>query len=122
MKLVLRWAIMAVALGITTWIMPGIRIEGTSGWIAVALMAVILGLLNATLRPLLNFLACGFVILTLGIGALFINGFVMWLSSWIAVNWFGIGFVIDGYWPAFWGGIICGVISWLLSAFLVDHE
>ena len=120
MKLLIRWIIVAIALVGAVWLIPGIRVEDTNAWIAVGVMAAVLGLVNAIIRPILAFLSCGCIVATLGLFMLVINGFTLWLSSWIAQNWLNIGFVVDGLWPAFWGGIIVGVISFVLSLILVD--
>jgi putative membrane protein len=78
-------------------------------------MALILGFVNAILRPLLRLLSCGLIFLTLGVFLLVINAFTLWLASWMAVNWFDVGFVVDGFWGAFFGGIIVSIVSFLLS-------
>jgi putative membrane protein len=114
-RLVIRWVIIVAALILAVWIVPGIRIEGTNAWAAVAIMALLLGLVNAVLRPLLRLLSCGLILLTLGVFLLVINALTLWLASYMAVNWFGVGFVVDGFWSAFFGGIIVSVISFLLS-------
>jgi putative membrane protein len=85
-------------------------------------MAAVLGLVNAIIRPILAFLSCGCIVATLGLFMLVINGFTLWLSSWIAQNWLNIGFYVDGFWPAFWGGIIVGLVSFVLSLVLVDDR
>lgn len=121
MRLLIRWLITAISLVVVAMIVPGISVEG-SAWVAVAVMALILGLVNAYLRPLLKFMACGLIVLTLGLALPFINGLTLWLSSWISVNWFGVGFVVDGFWPAFWGGIIVSVVSFFLSLLAPDKE
>jgi putative membrane protein len=121
MKLVLRWLITVIALFIALWIVPGIEIQGTNAWLAVGVMAVILGLINIFVRPLLRFLSCGFIVLTLGLFLLVINAFVLLLSSWIcqALN---IGFIVDGFWPALLGSIIVSIVSFILSMFLKDKK
>ncbi len=121
-KLILRWIITAISLVVAVLVIPGITLEGDNAFIAVAVTAAILGLMNAFLRPILAFLACGCVVITLGFALLFINAFVLWASSWIAQNWLGIQFVVDGFWPAFWGGIVISVVSFFLSMFLYDEE
>jgi len=122
MKLLIRWLIVAIALVVAVAVIPGIRVEGTNAWIAVGVMAVVLGLVNAIIRPILAFLSCGCIVATLGLFMLVINGFTLWLSAWIAQNWLNIGFYVDGFWPAFWGGIIVGVVSFVLSLVLVDDR
>lgn len=120
MKLIVRWIITSIAVAIAAWLIPGIRIEGSSGWWAVAIMAIALGLMNAILRPILTLLSCGFIIVTLGLFTIVINGLTFWAGSWVAVNWFNVGFYVDGLWPAILGSIVVSVVSLLLSVFLED--
>ena len=87
-----------------------------------AIMAIILGLVNAVLRPLLKLLTCPLILLTLGLFSLVINGFTLWLSSWIAINWFEVGFYVDGFWAAFLGGLVVSIVSLILSAILMDKD
>ncbi len=122
MRLLLRWLVVALALLITASVVPGIRIEGSNAWVTVAVVAVVLGLVNATIRPLLSFLSCGLIILTLGLFTLVINAVMLGLSSWIAVNLLGIGFYVDGFVPALIGAILVSIISALLSIFLPDER
>jgi putative membrane protein len=122
MKLLVRWLIGAVALAVAARIVPGIRIEDTHAWVAVAVMAVILGFVNAIVRPLLAFLSCGLIVLTLGVFLLVINALMLALSSWIAVNVFDIGFYVNGFWAAFWGSIVVSIVTFLMSLVLPDDE
>lgn len=122
MRLVIRWLVTAISLLVAVLVLhPGIRVEGNAWW-AVAVMALVLGLANAVVRPLLQFLSCGFIVATLGLFIFVINAVVLWLSSWIAQNWLGVGFVVDGFWPAFWGAIIVSVVSFLLNVFAGDDR
>jgi putative membrane protein len=75
-----------VALVAAAWLVPGIRVEGTNAIIAFGIMAIILGLLNAFLRPVLQILAIPAIILTLGLFLLVINAPMLMLSAWIARN------------------------------------
>ena len=79
----------------------------------------ILGLVNALVRPVLKILTCPLILLTLGLFTLVINGFTFWLSARIA-NWLGIGFYVDGFWPAFWGALIVSIVSVILSALVKE--
>ena len=122
MKLLVRWIIVAVALVAAVALIPGIRVEDTNAWIAVSVMAAVLGLVNAFLRPILAFLSCGLIAATLGLFMLVINGFTLWFSSWIAQHWLNVGFYVDGIWPAFWGAIVVSIVSFVLSMVLVDKR
>jgi putative membrane protein len=120
MRLIIRWIINAIALVVAAYLVPGITVTGENAYVAFAITAVVLGLLNATLKPILTFLTCGFVLLTLGFGLLFINAAVLMAASWVSQNLFNAGFVVDGFWSAFFGGIVISVVSFLLTMFADD--
>jgi len=120
MKLLLRWAITSLSLFVAAWLVPGIRVE-REGWTIFAAMAVILGLVNAIIRPLLKLLSCPLIILTLGVFVLVINAISLWLASAIAVQWFHVGFHVDGFWAAFLGSLIVSIVSVLLNALLREE-
>ena len=121
MKLLVRWVITALALFAAAWLVPGIQVE-SDGWVVYAVMAVILGLVNAIVRPLLTVLTCPLILLTLGIFVLVINGFTLWLSSQIAQSWFNVGYYVDGFGAAFLGGLIVSVVSVVLSALVREDK
>jgi putative membrane protein len=121
MKLLVRWVIVSLALFVAVWLVPGISVDG-NGWIVYALMAIILGLVNAIVRPILKFLTCPLIILTLGLFVLVINGFTLWLASAIAVNWFNVGFYVDGPWSAFLGALIVSAVTIILSALVKEDK
>jgi putative membrane protein len=121
MKLLVRWVITSLALFAAAWLVPGIVVEG-SGWGVYAAMAIVLGLVNAIVRPLLKLMTCPLIILTLGLFVLVINGLTLWLSSTIAANWFNVGFYVADFWSAFWGALIVSVVSVVLSALVKDED
>jgi putative membrane protein len=120
-RLLISWIINAVALAAAAYLVPGIAIVGEPAWVAVAIMALIFGLVNALIRPLLKLLTCPLIILTLGLFTLVINGLMLWLSSWIGTQ-FGIGFDVMGFWPAFWGALVISVVSFVLSLVFRDGD
>src|SRR6202521_3138333 len=120
MQLLLRWAITALSLFVAAWLVPGIRVQG-EGWTVFAAMAVILGLVNAIIRPVLKLLSCPLIILTLGLFALVINGITLLLASAIAVNWFHVGFYVDGFWAAFLGALIVSIVSVVLTSLVTEE-
>jgi putative membrane protein len=122
MRLLLRWLITAIALLVAVNLVPGITIEGTNGWIAVLLMAVSLGLVNALVRPILKLLTCPLIFLTLGVFVLVINAVCLLLASWLTRNVFGVGFYVESFWAALLGAIIVSVVSVLLSLFVSDER
>ena len=116
MRLLIHWIIVALALFVAAWALPGITVYGNA-WVAYGVMAAILAMVNALLRPLLKVLTCPLILLTLGLFLLVINGLTLWISAKIAQS-FGIGFQILGFWDAFWGGLVVSLVSWALAAIL----
>ncbi len=117
MKLLLRILIPAAALGIAHLLIAGIELTSGSNvskagtLIAVAL---IFGIVNAVLKPIVKTVGCLFYVLTLGLIGLVVNGLLLWLCSWLAGK-LSLPFHITGFWPAFWGAIIVGFVGWLLN-------
>ncbi len=122
MKLLIRWTISALSLFAAAWLVQGIQVDDGQGWIAYAAMAVILSLVNALIRPVLKLLTCPLILITLGLFTLIINAVTLLLASNIAQNVFGVGFVVTGFWPAFWGAIIVSVVSVVLNALVRDEN
>ena len=121
-KLFIRWVIIALALVVAAWLIPGITISDTNGWVTVAVMAAVLGFVNAIIRPILAFFSCGCIVLTMGLFMLVINAATLSLASWISNELFNVGFYIDGFWPALFGSIVISVVSFFLSIFLIDED
>jgi len=121
MKLLIRWVISSLALFAAAWLVPGIQVDG-GGWVVYAAMAVILGLVNAIVRPILKLLTCPLILLTLGLFVLVINGATLWLASAIAVNWFNVGFYVDGFWSALLGALIVSIVTVVLSALVREED
>jgi putative membrane protein len=121
MKLLIRWVITSLSLFVAAWLVPGIRVA-PEGWTIFAAMAIILGLVNAIIRPILKLLSCPFIILTLGLFVLVINGITLFLASRIAVRLFDVGFYVDGFWSAFLGALIVSLVSVALTAVVGKEE
>jgi putative membrane protein len=108
MRLLLRWLVTTVAVAVATGLVPGLRAPG--GATAVLVVAAVLGLLNALVRPLLVALSCGLIVVTLGLFYLVLNALLFWLAGWIAQR-FGAGFVVDNLWAAFLGSIVVSLVA-----------
>jgi putative membrane protein len=119
-KFFLRWLINAVALYVAVAFVPGIHPQ-SANYLSFIWLALIFGLLNALLRPLLKFLTCPLIILTLGLFTLLINTFLFWLAGIVGTN-FHIGFTVDGFWPAFLGGLVVTVVSVILTTIFKDEK
>jgi putative membrane protein len=117
-RFILRWAINAIAIFLAIRFVPGIILE--SGWVSVIWLALILGLVNAFLRPLLKLLTCPLILLTLGLFTLLINTFLFWLTAQIG-QVVGIHIIINGFWPAFLGGLVVSVVSVVMTLILRDE-
>ncbi len=119
-RFILRWLINAVALYAAVALVPGIVAQSTN-WLSFIWLALIFGLLNALLRPLLKLLTCPLIFLTLGLFTLVINTFLFWLAGVVGTN-FGVGFTVAGFWPAFLGGLIVSVVSVVLTMIFKDDK
>ena len=112
MSLLFRWLASAAAVYVATRLVPGIRVTG--GIQDFLVVALILGLVNALVRPLLSWLACGLIVLTLGLFLLVINAAMLLLTAWIARQG-GIGFEVDGFQAALFGSLVISLVSFVLS-------
>ncbi|MGQ9584910.1 MAG: phage holin family protein [Anaerolineae bacterium] len=115
----LRWIINAVALYIAAHLVPGI--SAPEGLVPLAVVALIFGLVNACIGPLLQVLTCPLIILTLGLFTFVINALLLWLSSWVA-GLMKLPFQVEGFGPAFLGALVISVVSWGLSLLLRDER
>ena len=117
--ILLRWLINAVGLYVAVRLVPGI--QATESWQTFAIVAAIFGLVNALIRPLLQFLTCPLLILTLGLFTLVINALMLLLTGWLATR-FGVGFHVSGFVPAFWGALVVSVVSLVLTMVVKGEE
>lgn len=117
-KFVIRWSITAAAVAVAAWLVPGIYVNEPHRIWTVILVALVLGLINAFVRPVIYAFSCGLIVLTLGLFTLVINGLMLWLASWITVELMGLGFHVNGFWSAFLGALIVSVVSTIVSVFV----
>ena len=102
------------------WVVPGITVGRNAFW-AVAVTAVVVALVNVVVRPILQVLGCGIIVLTLGLFLLVINGLALWLAAYVSEHWLHVSFHVSGFWAAFFGALIVSVVSWLLSLVFRDQ-
>jgi putative membrane protein len=119
-RFLVRLVINAIALYAAVALVPGIRPE-TDNWISYIWLALIFGIINAILRPILVVVGCPFLILTLGLGGLLINTLLFYLAGLIGQS-FGVGFSVDGFVPAFLGALIVSIVGFALSSVLRDDR
>lgn len=110
---IIRVVINAAALGVAAWLLPGIHVANAQ---ALVFAALIFGLANAVIKPVLAFLTCPLIIVTLGLFTLVLNAIMMGITSWIAEQ-LDVGFSVEGFGAAFIGAIIVSIVSWALTQF-----
>jgi len=114
-RFILHILITAAALYVAVQFVDGLSFTGD--WPQFICVALIFGLVNALIRPLLKAASCCFILLTLGLFTLVINALMLLLTGWLSDK-FGLGFHVHGFWPAFWGALVVSLVSWVLSVFL----
>lgn len=115
-----RLVVSAAATAVAVWLIPGVDVTATGATdkvVTLLVVALIFGIVNAVVRPVVQFISGCFVIVTLGLFLLVINALMLLLTSWLAGQ-FGVGFHVDGFWPAFWGALIISIVTALLNAVL----
>ena len=114
MKLLLVWLINAAALMAVAYLLPGIAV---ADFVTALVVALVLGLVNAVIRPILILLTLPVTLLTLGLFIFVINGLLFWF-----VGSFVAGFVVSGFWWGMFGAVAYSILSWTLSALLLGNK
>ena len=109
MKTLIHFLVSAVAILITAYVLPGVHVDGI---LAAFILAVILGVINTFIRPVLVMLTLPLSIVTLGLFVLVINALLVMLASYIVP-----GFTVAGFWYAFLFGIVLAIVSYVLQMF-----
>lgn len=107
-----HWFVTAVALGVAAWILPGIRVNS---WPALAVAALVLGFVNAVIRPVLVLITLPITVVTLGLFYLVVNGAAFRLAAAVVP-----GFSVDSFGSAVMGAVVVGAISWFIGAFVSE--
>ena len=113
--LLIRLVINAAALFVAVQLIPGMHFTG--GVAKLLCVALVFGLVNAVVRPVLTLLSCPLIVVTLGLFLLVINALMLGLTSWLSTR-LDLGFHVDGFLPALLGGIVIGVVSTVLTLFV----
>ncbi len=116
----------AVALGAAVMIFDGIGFGGSTGWDqitdniwALLFVALILGIVNSFVSPIIKFLSIPFIIITLGLFLLLINALMLLFTEWL-VNLFDIDFYVNGFWNAVGGAIVITIVTWIVGVLVGD--
>ncbi|GAA2476345.1 phage holin family protein [Streptomyces thermolineatus] len=114
----------AVAIAVAAWLVGGIELTGDDTWdtvLTLVLVALLFGLVNWLVKPVVGLLSLPLFILTLGLFTLVVNALMLWLTSWLS-DQAGLTFHVDGFWAAFWGALIVSVVSWAVNVVLPDGD
>jgi putative membrane protein len=119
MPFLIRLLVNAAALWVATQVVSGVSFDG--GALPFLGVALVFGVVNAVIRPVLKILTFPLILVTLGLFALVVNGLMLWLTSSLSAS-LGLGFHVSGFWPAFWGAIVVSVTSLVLSMLIRDSS
>ena len=112
MKFVIRILVNTVALWVAVRLVSGLSYDG--GWPTLLFVGLVFGVLNAIVRPILSILSIPLILVTLGLFIFVLNAFMLWMTGALS-SALGLGFHVDGFWAAFWGGLVVSIVSTLIS-------
>ena len=119
MRFLIRLLVNAAALWVATRLVPGVTFDG--GTLPFLGVALVFGVVNAFIRPVMQVLTFPLILVTLGLFLLVVNGLMLWLTSSLSAS-LGLGFHVTGFWAAFWGAIVVSVTSLMLSTLIRDSS
>jgi len=127
MNFLLRAALTGVALWVVTLIVPGINIVGGDSTLQrvgiILVVAVVFGIVNAVIKPIVQLISIPLYILTLGLIHVVINAWMLWITSWITEHTTHWGLQIDDFWwTAIWAAIVLSIVGWVLSLVAGDAK
>lgn len=123
MSFLFRWLVSAIAVAAAVWLVPGIElIGGDSAWIGIVIFALILSLINISIKPILQILSLPISVLTLGIFYLIVNTLMLYLAAWLANGLFGIGFWISGFGSAFLASIVISLVTVIVNSIVASDN
>jgi putative membrane protein len=120
--LLIRLVINALALWVAQLLIDGIELTGSSTLgkvVTLIVVALIFGLLNTLIKPILRLFTLPLFVLTLGLITFVINALMLWLTGGIA-SALNVNFSVEGFWSALWGSLVISIVSWILSLLLRD--
>ncbi len=118
-KFLLRWGINTIALYVAVQLLPGLKHTGSG--LALLGVALIFGLINAAVKPIVVLLSCPLVLMTFGLYLLVINGLMLLFTAWVS-DIFELGFEVQGLGWAILGGIVIGLVSFVINSLIVDES
>jgi len=119
MRLLLRILINAAALWVAVRFVPGIAYDGTP--LMLLCVAIVFGVVNTIVKPIVILLSIPAVLLTLGLFLLVINALMLWMTGWLSTA-LGLGFHVQGLGAAFLGALVVSLVAWALSTLVAEHK
>lgn len=119
MRLLIRLAINAIALWVAVELVPGLNYDAGS-YVPLLIIALIFGLVNALVRPILLLLTCPLIVLTLGLFILIVNAIMLSITVWLS-GVFDLGLTSDGFLPTLLGALVISVVSGVMNLLVKDN-
>ena len=119
MSFLIRLLVNAAALWVATRFVTGVTYTGAL--LPIVGVALVFGVINAIIRPILKFFTFPLLILSLGLFTFVLNGLMLWLTSSVSGR-LGLGFQVDGFWPAFWGALVVSIVSAVLGSLVRERD
>lgn len=116
----MRWLVLTVAAAVMVVLLPGMTAVGQPPILGIAVFALFMALINASIKPLTHMIALPFSVLSFGIVALVINWLFMRLASWLAISLFDVGVTVNGFWWSVFASLIISIVSGIVSAIIGD--
>ena len=116
----MRWLVLTVAAAVMVVLLPGMTAVGQPPILGIAVFALFMALINASIKPLTHMIALPFSVLSFGIAALVINWLFMRLASWLAISLFDVGVTVNGFWWSVLASLIISIVSGIVSAIIGD--
>lgn len=115
------WLVTAIAAAAACWLVPGMVVLGD--YMGILAFALAIALVNASIRPIMQFVSLPITIVTLGIFYLVINALALNIASWLSLNLFHIGVYVANFWAALWGSIVISIVSAIVGSILgIDED
>lgn len=123
MSFLLRWLVSAIAVAAAVWLVPGIElIGGDSAWVGIVIFALILSLIDISIKPILQILSLPITVFTLGLFYLIVNTVMLYLAAWLANGLFGIGFWISNFGSAFLASIVISLVTVIVNSIVASDN
>ena len=122
MNFIIRWIVTALAVGAAVWLVPGIEVVDGTAWVGSVIFALILSLINMSIKPILQLLSLPVTVLTLGIFYLVVNTLLLYLAAWLANGLFDVGFYIATFGSAFVASIVISIVSAIVNGILGSSD